>query len=145
MKSQKGVTLIALVIYVIVLTIVVSILAMISSFFFSNVNFVKEQANYAPEFNKFNMFFINDVKNNKTAQVQANQIIFEDGTTYQYSAENKSIYRNNVEVAKQVESLNFTTENYQVENTTKILIKVEISIGERENFNKTVQYVLKYW
>ena len=57
MKSQKGVTLVALVIYIIVFTIVISILSVISSFFFSNVNFVKEQANYAPEFNKFNMFF----------------------------------------------------------------------------------------
>ena len=82
MKSQKGVTLIALVIYVIVLTIVVSILAMISSFFFSNVNFVKDQANYAPEFNKFNMFFIQDVKNNKNVTVSGNNIKFEDGTEY---------------------------------------------------------------
>ena len=58
MKSQKGVTLVALVIYIIVFTIVISILSVISSFFFSNVNFVKEQANYAPEFNKFNIFIV---------------------------------------------------------------------------------------
>ena len=144
MKSENGITLTSLVIYIVVATIVIGTMAIVSSFFFSNMNLIKDQDQYAVEFNKFNMFFINDVKNNKTAQIQANQIIFEDGTTYQYSAENKSIYRNNVEVAKQVESLNFTTENYQVENTTKILINVEMSIGERENFNKTVQYVLKY-
>ncbi len=145
MKSENGITLTSLVIYIVVATIVIGTMAIVSSFFFSNMNLIKDQDQYAVEFNKFNMFFVNDVKNNKTAQIQANQIIFEDGTTYQYSAENKSIYRNNVEVAKQVESLNFTTENYQVENTTKILINVEMSIGERENFNKTVQYVLKYW
>lgn len=62
MKSQKGVTLVALVIYIIVFTIVISILSVISSFFFSNVNFVKEQANYAPEFNKFNMFLYRMLK-----------------------------------------------------------------------------------
>ncbi len=145
MKSENGITLTSLVIYIVVATIVIGTMAIVSSFFFSNMNLIRDQDQYAVEFNKFNMFFINDVKSNKTAQIQANQIIFEDGTTYQYSAENKSIYRNNVEVAKQVESLNFTTENYQVENTTKILINVEMSIGERENFNKTVQYVLKYW
>ena len=145
MKSENGITLTSLVIYIVVATIVIGTMAIVSSFFFSNMNLIKDQDQYAVEFKKYNMFFVNDVKNNKTAQVQANQIVFEDGTTYQYSAENKSIYRNNVEVAKQVESLNFTTENYQVENTTKILINVEMSIGERENFNKTVQYVLKYW
>ena len=78
MKSQKGVTLVALVIYIIVFTIVISILSVISSFFFSNVNFVKEQANYAPEFNKFNMFFIQDVKNNKNVTVNNNTVEFAD-------------------------------------------------------------------
>ena len=40
-KKEKGITLVALVIYIIVFTIVISILSVISSFFFSNVNFVK--------------------------------------------------------------------------------------------------------
>ena len=102
MKSENGITLTSLVIYIVVATIVIGTMAIVSSFFFSNMNLIKDQDQYAVEFNKFNMFFVNDVKNNKTAQIQANQIIFEDGTTYQYSAENKSIYRNNVEVAKQI-------------------------------------------
>ena len=145
MKSEKGITLTSLVIYIVVATIVIGTMAIVSSFFFSNMNLIKNQDQYAIEFNKFNMFFINDVKKNKTAQVQNNQIVFEDGTTYQYSSQEQKIYRNNEEIAKQVQSLNFTTENYQVANTTKILINVEMSIGDTENFNKTIQYVLKYW
>ena len=90
MKSQKGVTLVALVIYIIVFTIVISILSVISSFFFSNVNFVKEQANYAPEFNKFNMFFIQDVKNNKNVTVNNNTVEFADGTRYDFNSDQKS-------------------------------------------------------
>ena len=145
MKSENGITLTSLVVYVVVATIVIGIMSVVSSSFLSNMNLISDQDQYAVEFNKFNMFFVNDVKNNKTAQVQTNQIVFEDGTTYQYSEANMTIYRNNVEIAKQVQELNFTSENYQVENTTKTLINVQMSVGGAENFNKTVQYVLRYW
>ena len=62
MKSEKGITLTSLVIYIIVATIVISIMALVSSFFFSNMSIVTVQDQYAVEFNKFNMFFINDIK-----------------------------------------------------------------------------------
>lgn len=147
MKSNKGITLTSLVIYIMVATIVISMIAMVSSFFFSNMNLVKDQDQYAVEFNKFNMFFINDIKNNTKAQVQANKIILEDETTYEYKQDEKKIYRNNVEIAKQINSANFTASTYAVPNTltTKNLITVQMSIGENTNFSKTIEYVLKYW
>lgn len=146
MKSQKGVTLIALVIYVIVLTIVVSILAMISSFFFSNVNFVKKQANYAPEFNKFNMFFIQDVKQNKNLTITGNVVKFEDGTEYTFNLDQKAIYRNGKAIAKNVQAAVFTTTTETIRNTTKNIINVNIAIGNAGAlFTKNIDYVLKYW
>lgn len=146
MKSQNGVTLIALVIYVIVLTIVVSILAMISSFFFSNVNFVKEQANYAPEFNKFNMFFIQDVKQNKNLTITDNVVRFEDGTEYIFNLDQKAIYRNGEAIAKDVQVAVFTTTTETIRNTTKNIVNVNIAIGNTGDlFTKEIDYVLKYW
>ena len=41
MKSQKGVTLISLVVYIGILGIVVSIMAVVSSFFFKNIVKIK--------------------------------------------------------------------------------------------------------
>ena len=146
MKSQKGVTLIALVIYVIVLTIVVSILAMISSFFFSNVNFVKDQANYAPEFNKFNMFFIQDVKQNKNLTITGNVVKFEDGTEYTFNLDQKAIYRNGKDIEKNVQAAVFTTTTETIRNTTKNIVNVSIAIGNTGAlFTKEIDYVLKYW
>ena len=147
MKSQKGITLTALVIYIMVATIVIATMAIVSSFFFSNINLVRDQDKYAIEFNKFNMFFVNDVKNNKTAQVQTHQITFEDGTIYEYNVEDKCVYRNDIKVAELVQELTFTSDTYQVENTTTVknLVRVYMSIGKRENFQKEIEYVLKYW
>ncbi len=122
MKSQKGVTLVALVIYIIVFTIVISILSVISSFFFSNVNFVKEQANYAPEFNKFNMFFIQDVKNNKNVTVNNNTVEFADGTRYDFNSDQKAIYRNGKAIAKNIQVAVFKPSTVTIRNTTKNIV-----------------------
>lgn len=144
MNSQKGITLTALVIYIGVSTIVISIMAVISSFFFENVDGIKKQENYASEFNKFNMFFINDVKQDKTAVVEGNKITFEDGTVYQYIKSQKTILRNDTEIASNVTNLTFKLEKYEAtKNTTKNIITVNISIGE--SFNESIEYVLKYW
>ncbi len=147
MKSEKGITLTSLVIYVIIATILISSLALLSSFFFSNMSLVKAQDQYAPEFNKFCMFFIGDVKNNKSATVTDTQVVFEDGTKYEYKESEKAIYRNDKKIAKRIQSIKFTSleEGYKVGNTTKQTITVNISIGSKKTFDDSIEFTLKYW
>ena len=93
------------------------------------------------------MFFVNDVKNNKTAQIEAHKITFEDGTIYEYKTSEQAVYRNNTKITNLVQELTFTADTYQVENTNTVknLVRVFMSIGKRENFQKEIEYVLKYW
>ena len=60
MKKEKGITLISLIITVIAITMTLSILAVISSAFFSNTNLLKEDTKGMAEYNKFAMYFIED-------------------------------------------------------------------------------------
>lgn len=144
MKSDKGVTLIALVIYIAVFTIVVSTMGLLSSYFYNNMHLIKDDASYVVEYNKFNMFFIQDVKHNSTATIENNVIRFEDGTIYEYKS--NSIYRNDKEIAANVKSATFNLKTYKVENTTKNLILVNLNIGEGEKeYQKEIEYVLRYW
>lgn len=144
MKSDKGITLMALVIYIAVFTIVVSTMALLSSYFYNNMHLIKDDASYVVEYNKFNMFFIQDVKHNSTATIENNVIKFEDGTIYEYKS--NSIYRNDKEIAANVKSATFNLETYKVENTTKNLILVNLNIGEGEKeYQKEIEYVLRYW
>ena len=64
MKSQKGITLTSLVVYIVVLLIVLGLLSNISKYFYSNTKYITDANKYVSEFNKFNMYFIEDVKNN---------------------------------------------------------------------------------
>lgn len=144
MKSDKGVTLMALVIYIAVFTVVVSSMALLSSYFYNNMHLIKDDASYVVEYNKFNMFFIQDVKHNSSATIENDVIKFEDGTTYEYKS--NSIYRNDKEIATNVKSATFNLETYEVESTTKNLIVVNLDIGEGEKeYQKEIEYVLRYW
>ena len=64
MKSEKGVTLTSLVIYMAIFSVILAIMALISNYFFRNIEQIKDSPRYIVEFNKFSMFFIADVKNN---------------------------------------------------------------------------------
>lgn len=145
MNSNKGITLTSLVLYIAVATIAIGTVAVISSNFFFNVDKTKNQNEYAEEFNKFNMFFIQDIKNNTTAEVTNNKIVFKDGTTYIYNSTQKSVIRNGMVIAKKIENLQFIADTYTVKNTIKNLITVNINIGKNNVFQKEIEYVLKYW
>ncbi len=144
MKSEKGVTLTALVIYIAVSTVVISAMALLSSYFYNNMELIKNDSSYVVEYNKFNMFFVQDVKSNKTANVTTDSITFEDGTEYQYR--DGKIYRNDKEIATNIKSAEFSQETYEADLTIKNIIVVNLNIGEGDkSYVKQIEYVLKYW
>lgn len=145
MKSEKGITLTSLVIYIMISTIVISAMAFMTSTFVNNIQQVKDQQNYAPEFNQFAMFFIQDVKSNKTATVTGKTVLFEDGTQYRYEKTEKQIYRNNMVIAKKIDDLSFTLRNVTVESTEKNIIDVRFKSGELNKTENPISFVLRYW
>ena len=145
MKSEKGITLTSVVVYVLIATALISSTALLSSFFFSNMSLIKEQNQYAPEFNKFSMFFIEDVKNNKSAEVTTTKVTFADGTVYEYKSNEKAVYRNDTKITEKLDSFTFSSSEYVVSNTTKQIINVKMMIDGVPNSINGIEYVLKYW
>lgn len=145
MKSERGITLTALILYVVVAMVTVTAIAGFTSLFVSNMNEVKEQEKYAPEFNKFSMFFIGDIKNNKTAEVTTTQVTFEDGTIYEYRESEKAVYRNDTKITEKVDVFSFASTTEQVSSTTKQIINVKMSIGGKVNLKNGIDYTLRYW
>ena len=69
MKSEKGITLTSLAIYIMVVIIVVGILATITVSLRSNIKDINKEGTSDIEIDKFNMYFLQDVKK------QGNQIV----------------------------------------------------------------------
>lgn len=149
LKSEKGITLISLTVYIIVLSLVVGIMATISNFFYGNLNIVKDTAKYSSEFDKFNNSIIADVKLNKHVQVDSENktIIFENGTTYKYNAEDEGIYRGKNKIAIHVKHFEVSSKTIVVNKVNKEILTINVIIGtsDKNLINKKMDYTLKYW
>ena len=145
MKSEKGITLTSLVIYIIVFMIILTIMTTISSHFYENVSKIKDSQRYISEYNKFSMFFIIDVKRNTDiTSINSYRVEFADGTVYMYK--NNSIYRNDEQIAKYVKEFSFTQSDYTVNDFTKKIINVNATLGnDNEEITRNIDFVLKYW
>ena len=149
LKSEKGITLIELIVYVLVMTIVVGIMAGVSNFFYDNLWVVKDGAKYAGEFDKLNSNLIVDVKANK--HVVANNIdktiIFEDGATYKYNEQDEGIYRGKNKIAANVKAFSVSNKTIIINNVEKDILTIKVIIGNSSKnlINKQIDYTLKYW
>ncbi len=149
MKKQKGVTLLALTIYVIAITVVMSILAFVSENFFFNSSYITDTGRYISEFNKFNMFFIEDVKDSKDfLSFNETELVFDNGVTYTYvDSPDNGIYRNKVKICSHILYCKFKkrTELDMASGILKTIVTVDIVLEGGNNYKTSVDYVLKYW
>jgi len=144
MKSEKGITLTSLVIYMVIFTIIIGIITTMSSNFLENLEKLKGSPKYVSEFNKFSMFFIKDVKNNQNATVTDTKVEFEDGTKYEYK--DNCIYRNEEIIAKSVKQCKFMSSTYELNLLIKNIVSINTTLGnEKEEITRNIDFVLKYW
>lgn len=114
MKSNKGVTLTSLIIYVIGMTIMVSIIATLTSFFYKNIDIGDINSN-TTQYTKFTSILSEEVnkKNNSVIDCQSltegvSYIVFSSGNQYTFNQESKSVYRNNVKICDNIGTCDFS-------------------------------------
>lgn len=139
MKSEKGVTLISLTIYIIAMTIVIAVVAIISTFFYKNTHKVSSLVDPLTEYTKFNRFFSEEVNqsNRKILDCKENWVAFDSGMQYTFIAENKAIYRNQVKICANVEKCVF---EQQIKNGKEQII---VRIKMKDSQEKRTEYTLK--
>lgn len=149
LKSEKGITLMSLTVYIIVMLVIVGIVATISTFFYGNLNIVRDSAKYSSEFDKINTSLISDVKANKHVNVDNDNktIIFEDGTTYKYNDADDGIYRGQTKIASHVTHFSISKKILVIDNVDKEVLTINVVIGtsEKSLINKKIDYTLRYW
>ena len=147
-KLQRGVTLLSLTIYIIVLTTVLGIMAGISGLFYNNISLLQDAVENSSDFDTLNSCFIIDAKNNKAVRVDndTKKIVFEDDTTYTYNETEKTIYRGENKVASNVQYFDVSVST--ITNTVaKEILTINIIIGDSTQnlINQKIDYTLKYW
>ena len=151
MKSQNGVTLVQLTIYLISMLVVILMMTTLGNFFYGNINIIREASRYAAEFDKFNTHFVKDVESNNEVNITTTDgqvtIIFEDGTTYTYNSHDEGLYRESVKISTNVKAFTATKKIITINNVDKDIVTVKIIIGNSTQtlFSKQIDYTLKYW
>ena len=143
MKNQNGITLVSLVIYVIIMIIVTGIMGSIINEFYTNTETVQGNVKEIVEFNKFNTYFLKEVKSygNEVDHIDNSQnyILFKSGNAFSLS--NNNIYYNNLKICSKVQDINISFGTYkngegtEVEDNTVIKVTLKFS-----NFEKSIKY-----
>jgi len=140
MKSEKGVTIISLVIYVAIMTLVIGVMGSILTNFYENTNEVQGNVQEIVEFSKFNNYFLKEIKsnNNKVDHVSGDgtYILFVSGNSFSIS--NNAVYYNNIKICDGAESLKFTLGKSEEDKLEEYSI-INVKLGFK-NFKKSITY-----
>ena len=133
MKSQKGITIISLTIYLIVMAVVIGIVSLLTTFFYKNVSQSSADIDQMTEYTTFNTYFTDEINQSgiKILECQSDYVVFSNGVQYSYIAENKGIYRDRVKICRNIESCSFT----QAIQNEKTVIKVNMTIAGKTRSN----------
>ena len=143
MKNEKGITTTSIVIYVIVVSVILATLSTISLYFQKQIKNQEFSEDGSKNFTSFISYFVEDIQggngiaDENDRNTELTQIMFKDGTIYIYSPENKKIYKNNIEIAKNVNKLVFIIKENLPD---KISINVDFQSG---NINKVLTFYPK--
>lgn len=135
MKSERGVTLTSIMIYIIALTIAVVTIGRLITYFYKNINMVDSSSISDAEYMKFNSYFTDEVniEGNEVELIgdenETSYIIFSK-TQNQYTYKNGKIYRGKVKICDNINQCVF-----DYDETTKI-ISVELKIKDKDYSTK---------
>lgn len=140
MKSERGVTLTSVMVYIIALSVVVITVGRIMTYFYKNVNNITEDTNTSGAYTSFNSYFTeeiniegNDVEECVTDSSTGESYIIFSKTGSQYTYKNKNIYKEKIKIAKDINECKFI-----YDETTKV-IQVNMKIkGKTYNNYYTV-------
>lgn len=146
MKSNKGITLTGLIIYIIAMTIIMGVISSITIYFYKNTNSIQSTTDNSSSLTRFNEYFTKDIKEKEVKAKIENEnkkitLTKANGEEIKYTIAGDGIYRNKVKICSNIiqENTNFTKE--EIYDKTKIT--VQIKIGETETIEKTLEYTIQ--
>ena len=149
MKRESGVTLIALVIYILLMTFVVAAMTATTTSFNSNLAEVDKNSESSVAFSKFNMYFLKDIKRkgvivpDTVSNASSIKLRYTDdsGTnsiTVVYSVVNGVLYRDKVKICDKVKDVRFSATASSADTPWKgTIVSVYLKI---KNLEKSTQY-----
>lgn len=147
MKSERGVTVISATVYIIAMLLAVTIIGILTGFFYKNVDISSNTNDINKQYTKFNAYFTEEVNRmgNSIVEMQVKDegteneisfIVFSSGNQYTFIKQNKGIYFGHTKIATNIEECKF--EKQEKNGKTNITVRIVA-----ENFDRMTTYTLK--
>ena len=137
MKEESGVTLSALIIYIVIMAMVIVVMSSVTAMFYTNVNGLEANSDEIIKFSEFNNYFVKEIKspNNAIDSIAENgkYILFKSGNSFSYK--NNEIYYNNLKIVSNVNNMSFSYYNGQNNNDDIVTVNIEF-----EKYTKQINY-----
>lgn len=140
MKSQKGLTLASVVIYILAMLIILSIVALVLSFYNKNITRINDSGDLNLELSKFETKMIEEtqIAGNKMVKVTEDSIKFSSGNTYIFTDER--IYQNKITVSENIKEFSAKLET----DGEKQILRVYMVLRKgKEEVVKNLSYTIK--
>lgn len=129
MKSQKGITLTSLAIYIVLIFIVLGILATVTANMQKGINDSNKSGAEIAEINKFNMYFLQEVKRkgNEILSIDENQITFTNGKVFTFIDNSIKFIddQNTIIICKNIENCQFSCNVINEKKIVTVVIKIQ--------------------
>ncbi|MBR3696679.1 MAG: hypothetical protein IKM97_00155 [Clostridia bacterium] len=153
MKSKKGVTMMSLILYVASFLIVTTVVATITTFFYNNVVILDTKTSSNSQYNRINLYFLNQCKKNnvslfawKNIDIEANIdtpsnisalknnpegafITFKEENniknSFIYVEDEKNLYFNSVKIGQDIEEFKFKIDYSFGKPVLKVFINID--------------------
>lgn len=139
-KSNKGVTLVSLGVYVILMLAIVAILSTFKDNIETSIDNMEGYISEVPEINKMHMYMLGEtnVENNKISKKNADGTYIEFTSGNSYMFKDNKIYKNSVIIFSDITNCTFDVKE---ENNHNVLY-VNLQLGNEDGINKKLKYVM---
>lgn len=142
MKSNKGMTIVSLIIYIIVLSIIIGTMSLLTRYFYKNENEAVIQNNASQQYSRLITYLTDDVNSEKVVKIEVNdlktdmKLILIDNTVHEYLYNNGKIYfkvkipnpsypettleQKNIEICSDIEVCEFTCKGNNITTAIKL-------------------------
>jgi len=147
MKSERGITIATLMVYVVAMAMVIITVTNITRYFYANVTYTEDTTEYAKDYLAFlqciteeinktnNTVFICDEDEDENGEYQRYIIFSKTHNQYTFMQSENAIYKNQTKICENVTECSFG----QSENGTKLAISLTLKDGKEYSTTYTVR------
>ena len=125
--SNKGITMMSLIIYITSFLVVVGVVAGITAFFYGNASLMTQELYSASDYNKLNLYLVKESEQVGNRVTDTSTLTFSNGDKFFYDSTNHLLYYNSICICEDIQGFETNTDY----TTGKEVVNVKVNFTNR--------------